>query len=143
MATDLIENGHPTKGFHIKGKSANWGPQTAFICAEQELSKLADQPEKLGKFNQQVESCVAEGYAQKVPLEITQARLNVLIENNVVDKVKYDAQRHPVELEARTPKGFVHKFELARSDKEPGAYLVRHNGTPLKCWPHQETIKNH
>ena len=133
MATDLIENGYPTKGFHIKGKSANWGPQTAFICAKQELSKLVDQSEeKLREYNQQVARCVAEGYAQRIPLELTRARLNLLIEKHVIDKVKYDAHRHPVELEASTPKGVVHKFELALSDKEPGMYLVSHNGMPVE-----------
>jgi len=133
MATDLIENGYPTKGFHIKGKSANWGPQAAFICAKQEFSKLADQSkEKQGEYNQQVTACLDDGYAQKIPLEITKARLNRLIENNVIDEVKYDAQRHPIELAARTPKGVIHKFELLRSDKEPEVYLVRHNGEPIE-----------
>lgn len=41
-ATELIESGYPTKGFHIKGKSASWGPQAGFICEEQRFSKLED-----------------------------------------------------------------------------------------------------
>jgi len=132
MATDLIEKGHPTKGFHIKGKSANWGPQTAFICVKQELSKLADQPQRLGKFNEQVESCLTEGYAQKIPLEITRERLNLLIEKSVINNVKYNAQRQPIELESKTPEGVNHKFTLVHSDKEPGVYQVRHDGVPIE-----------
>lgn len=32
VAIGLIEAGHPTKNFHIKGKSANWGPQAGLIA---------------------------------------------------------------------------------------------------------------
>ena len=35
LATELIASGYPTKGFHIKGKSACWGPQAGFSCEQQ------------------------------------------------------------------------------------------------------------
>ncbi|PKH22543.1 adenylate cyclase [Enterobacterales bacterium CwR94] len=132
MATDLIENGHPTKGFHIKGKSANWGPQTAFICVKQEFSKLADNPEKLGKFNQQVTSCLKEGHAQKIPLEITKARLDILVENGIVEITKFNDQRLPTELQASTPKGVKHTFGVTHAEEKPGTFAITHQGTPLE-----------
>ena len=131
MATDLIANGYPTKGFHIKGKSADWGPQTSLICVKQELSKLADRPEKQDEFNKKIQDCMSSGHANKVGLEITKARLDLLVENNYIKKIKYGVNRQPLELEASTPKGVMHKFELVPgSDK--GAWQVIYNGEPVE-----------
>lgn len=77
LATQLLEEGHPTKGFHIKGKSSDWGPQAGFICEDQSLSKLDDQ-EKVKKLDADVRSCVPQ-YAVLKQLVITQKRLDSLI----------------------------------------------------------------
>jgi hypothetical protein len=131
MATELIANGYPTKGFHIKGKSANWGPQTSFICVKQGLSKLADRPDKQEGFNKEVQDCLSKGHANKVVLEITKTRLDLLVENNYIKNIKYGANRQPLEIEASTPKGVMHKFELAPgSDK--GVWQVIYNGEPVE-----------
>lgn len=45
FAQQLIEEGHPTKSLHMKGKSSDWGPQAGFIPVDQSLSKITD-PEK-------------------------------------------------------------------------------------------------
>jgi adenylate cyclase ExoY len=142
MATDLIKDGHPTKGFHIKGKSSDWGPHTSCICVDQGLSKLAGKPDKtVAEYNDQVKTCLSstqspEGevippYAQKVPLEISKSRLDTLIEKGIVYNVKYNVNRDPVELKAKAPTGDEHTFQLSRN-KEPGAYLVKHNREPIE-----------
>ncbi|BGI53608.1 MAG: type III secretion system adenylate cyclase effector ExoY [Candidatus Hamiltonella defensa (Ceratovacuna japonica)] len=131
MATDLIRDGYPTKGFKIKGKSANWGPQTAFICVNQELSKLADQPEKVSKFNKEVQNCLSGGDAQKVQLKITKNRLELLKQKNIVFDIKYESNGL-VKLKAKTSNNKVHKFVLDPSDKEPGVYEVKYKGKPIE-----------
>ncbi|MGG7669158.1 anthrax toxin-like adenylyl cyclase domain-containing protein [Yersinia sp. J1] len=131
MATDLIKNGYPTKGFHIKGKSANWGPQAAFICVKQELSKLVDKPDKIALFNQQIQACIDEGHAQKVPLEITAARLDILMKRNMVD-IQIDANGFPIALDARTPSGKLYKFELIPVKEHADLYLVQHHGETIE-----------
>ncbi|MDN0089363.1 anthrax toxin-like adenylyl cyclase domain-containing protein [Yersinia nurmii] len=131
MATDLIRNGYPTKGFHIKGKSANWGPQTAFICVKQELSKLVDKPDKIALFNQQIQACIDEGYAQKVPLKITASRLDLLMKKNIVD-IQIDAKGLPIALDARTPNGKPYKFELIPVKEQADLYLVQHHGETIE-----------
>ena len=40
-AKSLIEAGYPTKGFHVKAKSSNWGPQCGLIVAVPELAWLS------------------------------------------------------------------------------------------------------
>lgn len=88
LATALIEAGHPTKGFHIKGKSASWGPQAGFICVEQRFSKLENaSPERIAKFNLQTQACIAEGHAAAVPLDVSQSRLHDLFAQGLIDKL--------------------------------------------------------
>lgn len=73
VATGLIEAGHPTKDFHIKGKSANWGPQAGLICTDQAFSKLEkfkdDAPEKVTNANKQIQACISDGHAVATPPE--------------------------------------------------------------------------
>lgn len=107
MATQLIELGHPTKGFHIKGKSASWGPQAGLICVDQSLSKLAgttdEAQKKISKFTAQVKDCMRDRgrgkspYAVKVPLLLSQERLKELIAKEIISydegKGKITAQK--------------------------------------------------
>jgi hypothetical protein len=132
IATSLIESGHPTKGFHIKGKSANWGPQAAFICVDQRWSKLENNAERVAKFNGQVEHCLRDGYAKKVPLAVSGARLDELLGMGMIDHIQYDAQRHPVAFEAKAPSGKVYAFEAKPiSDGDGLRYAITHDGQPI------------
>ncbi|MBC7502686.1 MAG: adenylate cyclase, partial [Herminiimonas sp.] len=78
LATQLIEQGYPTKDLSIKGKSANWGPMAGFVPVLQELSKLAGKPAEIDKSNASVQDCIADGHAVAQPLTIDMARLNAL-----------------------------------------------------------------
>ncbi|PMS12628.1 adenylate cyclase [Trinickia caryophylli] len=115
LATDLIEDGYPTKGFHIKGKSANWGPQAAFICADQRLSKLENRPEHLGKFNGEVNACLLDGYARKVPLVLGRARLDRLLSAGMIDRLERDRHGAPARFEAKAPSGKIYTFDAVRA----------------------------
>lgn len=133
FATDLIESGYPTKGFHIKGKSANWGPQAAFICVNQQFSKLEDKPDRIEKFNRQVQSCIAEGHAKSVPLMLSQARLEKLLDEGLIDKVQFGRNRVPIMFEARAPSGMVYEFEAAHAySAGEDMYKITHGGTQIE-----------
>ncbi|MRT57782.1 adenylate cyclase [Enterobacteriaceae bacterium RIT693] len=141
LATALIEAGHPTKGFHIKGKSASWGPQAGFICVEQRFSKLENaSPERIAKFNLQTQACIAEGHAAAVPLEVSQSRLHALFEQGLIDKLSPENPRGVSHLRASGPGGERYAFEALRLPGNGEArYLISHRGAPLEVLaPHAE-----
>lgn len=98
MSTGLIEEGYPTKGFAIKGKSSNHGPQSGFICVDQNFSKLhvmlksdeANRQKQITKYNASVQECLLNGDAVAVNLILTQARLNWLENNQIIEKKEED-----------------------------------------------------
>ncbi len=57
ISRQLLIDGFPTKGFYIKGKSANWGFQAGTIPVDQNLSKKAGSPE-VGYLNKCVAACL-------------------------------------------------------------------------------------
>ncbi|SCM51908.1 anthrax toxin-like adenylyl cyclase domain-containing protein [Hafnia alvei] len=69
------EKKYPTKNFHIKGKSSNWGPQAGLIPVDQRFSKLRIKKgvsdEEIKKYSQQVQECIDKHYAVATPLRVT------------------------------------------------------------------------
>lgn len=130
VATGLIAAGHPTKNFHIKGKSASWGPQAGLICCDQRFSKLVDQDDaRIRHFNAQVAGCIAAGHAVAVPLLVTRERLVALQQLG-----KLDALRPGVDgtltVAATAPGGSVHRF-LAQPQPD-GRYRISHEGAAIQ-----------
>lgn len=141
LATALIEAGHPTKGFHIKGKSASWGPQAGFICVEQRFSKLENaSPERIAKFNLQTQACITEGHAAAVPLEVSQSRLHDLFAQGLLDKLSPENASGVSHLRASGPGGEHYAFEARRLPGSGEArYQISHHGEPLQVLaPHAE-----
>lgn len=71
-----IEKGHPTKNFHVKGKSSDWGPQAGLIPFDAMYSK---RPEK-GSIEDRTKACtksVHEGWARGVPLILTRSEIDM------------------------------------------------------------------
>lgn len=66
-----IERGYPTKGFHVKGKSSNWGPQAGFVPWEGIYSKVGHDAAAVAKGNKLNKEGVDGGHARKVPLVLT------------------------------------------------------------------------
>lgn len=129
FATDLIEAGYPTKGFHIKGKSANWGPQAGFICVDQRFSKLENKPNLVPKFDLQVQSCIKDGYAKKISLVLLKSRVDKLVTAGLIFLGKRDSHGIPVNLEAKAPSGKVYTFDVLhvyRGGEE--AYEIAYQG---------------
>lgn len=133
LATELIHSGHPTKGFHIKGKSASWGPQAGFICEEQRFSKLeAASAERLEKFNRQVKQCITEKHAVTVELTLSKERLNTLLQQGVIDDLSLEDPAGKCTFKALAPSGKHYVFEakkISGSDEE--TYLIFNENKPI------------
>ncbi|NNJ91258.1 MAG: hypothetical protein HKP55_06260 [Gammaproteobacteria bacterium] len=71
-ATDPIRNSRGTKSMHVKGKSADWGPQAAYIPVDQNFSKLGNknspQLGKVAEFNKKVTKCINDGICKQTAL---------------------------------------------------------------------------
>lgn len=76
-ATMRIRQGAATKNMKIKGKSSDWGPHKGFIPVLQRFSKLGRKigvtPEEIKKYDDQVQSCMANRDAISVPLKYDEA----------------------------------------------------------------------
>ncbi|MGL6001083.1 MAG: anthrax toxin-like adenylyl cyclase domain-containing protein [Plesiomonas sp.] len=134
LATELIESGYPTKGFHIKGKSASWGPQAGFICEEQRFSKLENASvECIDKFNQQIKQCIRKRHAVSTELTINKKRLNTLLEKKVIDELSLENTHGIRSFKAQGPSGKYYFFEarkLLSSDDE--IYLILNDNKSIR-----------
>lgn len=74
-----IALGHPTKPFHVKGKSSDWGPQAGLVPLDSEFSKAfaAEDIKKGIKANQ---DALNGNYAKAIPLILSKA----FIENHLL-----------------------------------------------------------
>ncbi|MGN7738558.1 anthrax toxin-like adenylyl cyclase domain-containing protein [Pseudomonas sp. 22526] len=137
VATGLIEDGHPTKDFHIKGKSANWGPQAGMICVDQAFSKLENcmksDPGRVEKFSGQTNQCIKDGYAVAVPLAITRERMGMLFADNKIMDMQLENKQGVIKFNAKGPSGEVYEFEAKRQPElTKDTYVITHGGNPLK-----------
>ncbi|MGF6401527.1 hypothetical protein ABH905_005193 [Pseudomonas frederiksbergensis] len=137
VATGLIEEGHPTKDFHIKGKSANWGPQAGMICVDQAFSKLegclTSDPARIEKFNGQTRQCIKDGHAVAIPLTISKERMGMLLASDHITDMRLADAEGVIRFSAKAPSGGLYKFEVTpQSGAVEGLYLVSQEGQPLE-----------
>lgn len=145
-ATGLIEDEHPTKGFHIKGKSADWGPQAGMICVDQAFSKLEryirSDSNRVAKFNEQIRQCLEKGHAVAVPLVMTAQRLGMLLADKIVTEMKVSDVQHVIKLSAQGPSSETYRFEALRQPAVDGdTYMITQGGKPLEVLGKKETGK--
>jgi len=137
VATGLIEEGHPTKDFHIKGKSANWGPQAGMICVNQAFSKLqgslASDPARIQKFNAQTRHCIEDGHAVAVPLVISKARMDTLLAGDLITHVHRADAEGNIKFSAKAPSGEFYAFEATPlPGSVDGLYRISQHGQPME-----------
>lgn len=132
VATGLIEAGHPTKDFHIKGKSANWGPQAGLICIDQAFSKLEGAPEKVAGANVQILDCVAQGHAVPIPLKLSRGRLNELVKLGAITELSAKDANGKLHLSAQGPSGQRYTFQARCASPAADTYLITHQDKPLE-----------
>ncbi|WP_233867518.1 CyaA/EF/ExoY family adenylyl cyclase toxin [Paraburkholderia adhaesiva] len=133
FATGLIEEGYETKGFHVKGKSASWGPQAGLICVDQGFSKLegAD-PARIGKFNAEVQKSLQNKEVVEVPLELSSSRLETLNEFGAVSAMSAPDAKGIRLFTATAPSGKQYHFEATpvkgRGEKR---FTITSHGKPI------------
>lgn len=136
VATGLIEAGHPTKDFHIKGKSANWGPQAGLICTDQAFSKLekfkSDAPGKVSRANEQIQECISDGHAVAIPLTLSRDRLGELIKLGQITQLAAKEYDGTLRFSARGPSQQLYAFEGKRTSALEDNYLITHEGKPVE-----------
>ena len=136
VATGLIEAGHPTKDFHIKGKSANWGPQAGLICTNQAFSKLEklkeDAPAKVTRANEQIQECIRDGHAVAVPLSISSHRLGELMKLGQITDLTTKTHSDTLRFSAQGPSQQMYAFEGKRTSASEDSYLIFHQGKSIE-----------
>jgi len=134
LATDLIESGHPTKGFHIKGKSASWGPQAGFICVDQSFSKLENTSyERISKSNEHVKKCLSQGRAVSTDLTLTRSRIHSLLQKRIIDDLSVENSQAVSSFKAQGPSGKTYYFNAERVlGIYEDAYRILHKGDPIR-----------
>jgi hypothetical protein len=66
-----IERGHPTKPFHVKGKSSDWGPMAGLVPENSEFSK-AYEPKGIQSGIAANRHSIAHNYARPIPLYLSE-----------------------------------------------------------------------
>lgn len=124
MVTTLIEEGYPTKGFSVKGKSANWGPQAGFICVDQRLSKRENRDAaEIDKLNLAVAKGMKSCAYTQVDLRISHQRIGELIRDFGLESHGIGPQ---LLLRAEGPSGNPYEF-VARQEND-GLYRISRQG---------------
>ncbi|QJI39237.1 adenylate cyclase [Pseudomonas sp. ADAK13] len=145
VATGLIEAGHPTKDFHIKGKSADWGPQAGLICVDQALSKLEkfseNNPQKIAKANEQTAGCIQDGYAVSVPLTVSSKRLDDLLKLGKIDQLQPETPDGVIRFNAQGPSQQMYAFEGKRQSPLDNDFQITHQGKPVEVLAKPESGK--
>jgi hypothetical protein len=75
-----IEQGYPTKNFHVKGKSSDWGPQAGFVPRDGKYSKVGADGTKAADGTAANQEGLDHHYAGEVQLKLTRAELQKQIE---------------------------------------------------------------
>jgi len=142
LATGLIAEGHPTKNFLIKGKSASWGPQAGLICTDQHFSKLEGQSTgTIEKYNKQVAQCLKDGHANSGPLILNLERLKAIqtcfarrdAEAMPALKLTEPSANGDIHILARSPSGSTYAFVGVPVEQgDQLAYRIEHEGRPLE-----------
>ncbi|APW44509.1 anthrax toxin-like adenylyl cyclase domain-containing protein [Rhodoferax saidenbachensis] len=93
-----IERGYPTKNFHVKGKSSDWGPQAGFVPYEGIYSKVGADPQKAADGKTANQDGIDHGYAAKVQLMLSREEINLQL-----NKPEENPPRHALVRMAQVP----------------------------------------
>ena len=71
-----LERGYPSKNFHVKGKSSDWGPHAGLVSYDGIYSKVGSNPGKALDGTHKNDEGLASGFAGKVVLELTMSQID-------------------------------------------------------------------
>jgi hypothetical protein len=72
-----LERGYPSKNFHVKGKSSDWGPQAGFVPYDGIFSKVGADAAKAAAGSEANKKGEKEGFASPSPLRLTRAEIDM------------------------------------------------------------------
>jgi hypothetical protein len=72
-----IELGYPTKNFHVKGKSSDWGPQAGFVPYDGKYSKVGSDATKAAKGTAANDHGLHGNFAGRTQLTLTMQEINM------------------------------------------------------------------
>ena len=99
---------------------------------EQRFSKLeGSDRQRLERSTRQTRDCIEQGHARAVPLHISEARLNSLLQLGVIDKLEQVGDSNACRFTAGAPSGNTYAFE-ARRDSENHDYRILHEGVAIE-----------
>jgi hypothetical protein len=105
-----IARGHPTKPFHVKGKSSNWGPHAGLVPYDSEFSKATSEKD-IAKGRALNKAAIAGNFARPIPVFIDDA---FLAEHLLVPKGS--RRLPPVNLVTRPREGVMYFYCTKPSD---------------------------
>lgn len=93
-----IKLGYPTKNFHVKGKSSDWGPQAGFVPYNGIYSKVGGNDTKAKEGTAANQDGIAHKYAAQVQLSLTLPELRLQVEEPAGNpRKKAIADQWPIE----------------------------------------------
>jgi hypothetical protein len=115
-----IALGHPTKPFHVKGKSSDWGPHAGLVPYNSEFSK-AFSPSAIAKGFKLNKEAIKGNYARPIPAFVTEEFIQkeLLVE-------KGSAKRPPIDRMTRPRSEVLYFFCTKPNDdaSQPGKKYV-------------------
>lgn len=71
-----LEKNYPSKNFHVKGKSSDWGPHAGLVPYDGTWSKVGYDAEKARKGTEENDKGLHSGFAGRAPLVLTRAQID-------------------------------------------------------------------
>src|ERR1700730_6343536 len=90
-----IERRYPTKNFHVKGKSSDWGPQAGFVPYLGMYSKVGADATKAKEGTQANNDGLKHKFAAKVQLALSLAEIEIQVNNPEEVPKRYAIQTMP------------------------------------------------
>ena len=75
-----VERGYPSKNFHVKGKSSDWGPQAGFVPFDGFFSKVGYDKDKAAKGTAANREGMESGFAARTTLCLTGEEIRMQLE---------------------------------------------------------------
>lgn len=126
-----IENGHPTKPFHVKGKSSTWGPHAGFVPLNSKYSKAVGAKNITKGVNLNNEA-IKGRYARPVALYLTRQYIDTYLTS------KRGMTARPAVDRITTPRDGVMYFYCRKPDEQdrPGneQYVFLGKRTDGNAW---------
>lgn len=118
-----LADGFPSKNFHVKGKSSNWGPQAGFVPFDGIYSKVGSDPGKAAKGTQANKDGLAHSeFAVVSQLVLTAKQIDTQLTRKAEG-------RYALESRLILPNGSMILRALRHGDGKPFAFFAQNQGS--------------